>query len=71
MCRNEYLNAMLDGTTIKEAIIAAKKPNAPCHAYYAKCPYNINTVYRALSQYAALYDQAYNLQNPSNNAVPN
>ena len=53
---------MLDGTKLLEAMNAARKSSQPCSAYHTKCPYNINTIYNALSQYASLYGQYYNNQ---------
>ena len=68
--RNEYINTILDGTKMLEAINEARKTTAPCHAFYIKCPYNINSIYGALSQYAAMYGQSINSLDPQNNAVP-
>jgi hypothetical protein len=56
------LNSWLDTTpTIQQAITTAKKPDeTPCRAYFARCPYNIDSIYHALSLYAQQYGQQMN-----------
>jgi len=56
---NPYLSGLLEGTRVEEAVNSARKAGTPCSAYFARCPYNIDVISRALSLYAAQYGQKY------------
>ena len=52
--RNSYLNALLSGTKVHEAISEARS-GATCNTYFTKCPYSLNSINRSLAEYADKY----------------
>jgi hypothetical protein len=52
--RNSYLNALLSGTKVHEAISEARS-GASCDTYFSKCPYSLNSINRSLADYAEKY----------------
>ena len=54
VARNSYLNALLSGTKIHEAISEARN-GATCNTYFTKCPYSLNSINHSLADYAEKY----------------
>ncbi|EFX67255.1 hypothetical protein DAPPUDRAFT_261922 [Daphnia pulex] len=54
LASNSYLNALLSGTKVHEAISEARS-GASCDTYFSKCPYSLNSINRSLADYAEKY----------------